>query len=142
MKKNFKIEPRIKSLVDILNEVLFIKTNSSCEGHFDSEDQSNHRAYVSFDIESENDNEFEKFALHVLSQTAPFWADYEVGFFKRYYVIPEEDNLRVQYAINIKPFKYGTKELLPTEILRERTDRGIEKSIEAIRDFLGNTHLL
>ena len=48
-----EIEPRIKPLADILNEVPYIETNQSSEGNYDSNDYEDYRAYVGFFVEDE-----------------------------------------------------------------------------------------
>ena len=129
------IEKRIKPLVDILNEVEFISTFSSCEGHFDSADIDKQEANIKFDVKKDKENDFEDLAALILSETAPYWVEAKVEMLKRLYVLPDEKELRKNYEIIIRPFE---ENITPRE-KRRYTDEAINRVISAVKGYL-NVH--
>src|SRR3989344_9440284 len=124
-----RIEPGIKPLVNILNEVPFIRTFSSCEGHFDKSELE-HMAYVQF--HATDAAELERFASEVLPGVLREMEDYAVEIHHRMYPVPGEDVIRKDFQVTIKPIIRN----VPKNMKRESVDRGIAKLREAIRHYL------
>ena len=126
------IEKEIKPLVEILNEVPYIETYSSCRGHYRSGNPQKQRATVHFKVEAEHEKDFEDLAAFVLAQTAPTWHQALVQIFKEFYVMPDETDLKTHYLIAIKPFK----DVRSSGAKRKYTNRAIRKATEATRQYL------
>jgi hypothetical protein len=133
MDKEFKIEPRINPLVDVLNKVSYIETVSSCEGHYDFEEGLDRKkAEVLFNVQKDNEEEFEGLARLILKTNADSWHEALVEINKRYYVVPGNEELRYNWHLIIAPFppkKIGSIRK------REATDRAIEKVTYVIENY-------
>ena len=140
MSSKFEIDDRIKSLVDILNQVPYIRTFSSCEAHYELEDIQDHRANVIFHVEKGKESEFEGLAALILKETVNDWNDasveifkrYSVEIFKRYFVRPGDEHLDHNYEIIIKPFPRK----MSLEEKRQYTDEAIKKVVDTVRKYL------
>ena len=125
-----EIEPKIKPLVDLLNQIPYLETIASCQGHFlglvelekDRYLERDEYAHVIFEMPENKEKEFEQIALKILSATSPFWNDYEVELYKRYYSIPHSGELSYNWKIDIVPFEPGD---YPAQQKREVTDQAI-----------------
>lgn len=126
------IEQRIKPLVDILNTFPFVKTFSSCEGHFTERDPTRHNAHVLFYVSGEE--LFLPLGTRILAHTAPFWHEFSVELYKRFYVLPGETTVYTHYGIRIEPFLSHERKL-SSVIQRKITDTGICCVIETIRAY-------
>lgn len=133
-----EIEERIKPLTEILNEVGFISTFSSCEGHYDSKDVNRHQASVQFHINGGNEKNFKDIATLILSQTVPHWHETSVEIYKRFYVLPDETELKTDYSINIRPFP---KRGMRSKEKRRCTDEAITRIISAVRSYLESSNV-
>jgi len=136
-----KIEPRIKPLVEILNRVDYITTNSSCQGHperwnnfngsnvnYDSYNPNN--ANVAFNVQ--NEKEFERLAAKIMAKTVNLWPDTHTDIYKRYWVLPEEKELNHVWSIEFKPFDRSKPDY---KIIKD-TDLAIKESVEVICEYL------
>ncbi len=124
------IEQRIKGLVDMLNNVPYIETFSSCEGHYDSDDPDNHRAEVRMYVADEPG--FLELSTRILAETAPDWGIVLVEMYKRFYVLPDETELREHYMLTIKPFDRNES----IENKRQYTNEAIGKIIGVLTEYL------
>ncbi len=106
-----RIEHGIKPLVVALNNVSYIQTISSCEGHpdFDRENIRGCLNYgfpnVIFELEQgqEHEREFERLAAQILSKTRNLWQDVLTDIAKRYR-ISEGGILQHNWIIDFRPF--------------------------------------
>jgi len=133
-----KIEKKIKSLVDILNEVHFINTYSSCEGHYKSVNPDDHRANVLFDIKEGYENALEEMIASVLSRTAMYWSETTIRMMKSFYVMPEHRKLRHFYELYIRPFNQDSS---PRE-KRDNTDKAIKLVVDAVKKYIEGQNAL
>ncbi len=135
------IEPKIAKLVDLLNEIPYLETVSSCEGHFPKEIEldENHSievdqyAHVLFDIAENKEKEFEKLIYHIQSRTSLDWCDYNLEINKRYFCIPRSEELSYNWELKITPFMpadYANQEK------RDITDQAISKLESILGDCL------
>ena len=74
-KRGFTIEERIKPLVDALNSIGYIRTFSSCEGHYeiyDSHSFNNDREYaeVMFEIDNGKEKDLENLIFNILGEVS------------------------------------------------------------------------
>jgi len=132
MPSKFEIDDRIKSLVDILNQVSYIRTISSCEAHYESEDTKDHRANVIFHVGKGKESEFEGLAALIIKETVNDWSDTSIEIFKRYFVRPGAEHLDRNYETIIKPFSRR----MSLEKKREYTDKAIGKVVDAVKKYL------
>jgi hypothetical protein len=131
--KKFVIESRIKPPVDILNELDFVDTYSSCEGHYHERDPQHHRANVLFWLNGRHsEGAVEDFARFVLARTCEGWSERHVELLKHYVMMPGYDELETQYELRITPFS----QLAPADVRREQTDDGIACCVEAVRKYI------
>ena len=133
-----QIEKRIIPLVRILNEVPFIRTTISCQGHFSLDDIKNHKdkALVAFEVDETCLDEYEKLMKEVLSKTADDWTTYGVDFYRRYYMSPQDDHLQIQDSVEISPFGYAPSRRADKKEKRECTDEGIKRVTDIIKEYL------
>jgi hypothetical protein len=151
------IEPRIRRLVAYFNQIPFLKTTSSCEGHF-SEDDFNF-AYVMYKIREgcrivEGEKKIEKMLSYIIPKIAVYWSDflgdfsreYQIGnknqrsdknirFSMRYWDLPEPENygIKKQYMLQIEPFMWHKKNY---EECRKITDNAISIIERIIEEYL------
>jgi len=134
---NYRIEPKIKPLVKIMNRVPFIKTFSSCEGHFSLEDIIQHKdkAYVQFILDESKNEKYEKFKEFILKSIVDYCWDFNVAFYQRTNITPRS-RINIDYSIEIKPFEYMTTRRRVEKEMRKSTNRGIKRVTKAIDDYL------
>lgn len=126
------IEPKIRPLVDILNEVPYISTVSSCQGHYLSPDHSKHYAQVIFRVGKPYEVPLKRLAQKILATTAPSWADALVEVYNRLYVLPGQSRLNNLWEIRITPHSADPSEN------RHYTDRAIKQVIDVISQYINS----
>lgn len=140
--KKWKLEPKIKPLVAALNQLGFIRTISSCEGHFafrylDPEDYAGNpdprRANVIFLVkEGYADSDVDALASFLLPKTTPYWTEAVVELLKHYVSMPAcPERIRAHYELRITPFE----QLAHEASLREKTDSGISRCVCLVRQY-------
>jgi len=137
-KRKFVIDRKIKPLVDALNSIGYIRTISSCQGHFDREDYEDYHANVIFEVKKEDKHKVEGLADIILGETADTFYEGIVHVMNRYYRVPGDKELRDNWEIDIIPFKdYGSDE----KTKRIRTDNAIKKVTEIVKKYSRNYKL-
>jgi len=134
MGKKSEIEPKIKPLVEILNDVPYIKTKDSCEGHFESGDKRKHKAFVRFDVHAAYESELSVLLKKILSDMQPAMWQVKGQLLKRYQVI--EKTLETDYKLEIIPFGYDSVGPSDNKDNRENTDLGIRVAIDSVKKYL------
>lgn len=130
-----KVETKIKSLVDILNEVPYITTHSSCQGHFNSKSTppENDNALVRFHVKLPYKGEFLNLVHAILSANIQHWTDYRIGIYKRWYIVPDElQILQYDRLLEIKLDEAITDD----RTKRRVTDEAISTTEKAILQYL------
>lgn len=126
------IEKKIKPLVEILNEVPYIRTTSNCEGHFDSDEHLRHSANVIFEVEASYEKEIENLAYRIMEITEPNWFNRSVEFYKRFFKSPSNPSLDINWVIEIQPIDGKT----PPSEKRSYADEAIAKITLAVKKYL------
>jgi len=131
-----EIEPKIKSLVDALNGISYIKTFNSCEGHYDSNDPHEHSAYIFFKIENEeiNEKKFENLIELILTEAANEWGRTSAfTSIKKYFSFPVSNKLYHSWVLEIEP--------RGATLLEKRlgTDEVINKMSTIIKNYCKNS---
>jgi hypothetical protein len=135
MKNHDEIEPKIKPLVEILNQIPYISTNQSCEGHYDSLDYDEYRAYVGFNVKDEKcfmnllemiiKGTYES-AESVVAVNKTFYPSFNGGI-----------KINEQWFIEIKPFNHVPGHMEQTrEEKRKSTDEMIKKIAGIVGEYL------
>ena len=136
-----EIEPKIKKLVGLLNDVPYIESYSSCEGHFgelsDFEEwdkpqvwELNRPAHVMWEMPKNKEVEFEPIAYDILSGTYHLLEKMIVSINKRFYVFNDDTDLIHRWELWIKPFEFAE---YSAQLKRQYTDQAInliEKILE------------
>ncbi len=131
-----RIEERIRPLVEALNDIPYISTFSSCEGHFSLEDiDHNDKAYIRFRLDESRKEEFEILKKNVLISTAEDCWDYSIVFYQRCHFVPYI-GINVDYLLEIEAFSFTFNGKMNDVEKRRVTDDGIIKVTEIIRDYL------
>ena len=136
MKKDFRLEERIKPLVNALNEISYIHTMSSCEGHPERENTyGEYFPHVIFDVQPHWEKEFENLATKILVKTAPLWDRVKVEIYKRYCVLPTETSLNHNWMINFLPFDRS----MPDYSKIKYYDTAIRAAVSAVHEYIPRT---
>ena len=133
-KREFKIEPRIKPLVDVLNKVDYIKTFSSCEGHYSDENSygMDKREYAEVMFNVQDEKKFEGLARLILEKTVYDWPDAITDINKRYYVVPGNSSLNYNWRVTITPFKENGS----NDKKRQITDKFIQRITSIVENYV------
>lgn len=137
IKEELKIEEGIKPLVNALNSISYIRTVSSCEGHFEKGINAfNDRSYaeVIFDVNKENKKDLEGLILKILggvrynsnSRIQAVITDIHNRYFMNI-------GLQNNWVLKITPTFYINKN---KELTRDYTDREIKKITDIIGIYL------
>jgi hypothetical protein len=124
-----EIEEKIKPLVEVLNKIPYIRTFSSCEGHFTSRDERRHRAFVSFEISDGDEPKLEQLTKFILSKSIKYWTEAEVKIHKEWYAMPHPTEIRTLYQLVITPLE--CYETTATE-KRQNTDNAIQRVVALV----------
>lgn len=131
-KKEFRIESRIKPLVDIMNDVPFIKTISSCEGHYDPQSTEERKAYVLFESNISSRKSLEELMLKIYALTSKRWPEAHLDFYQKVYALPGENYLCRHWELRIAPFDKEAS----SQKKREITDEFIALAVRGVRNYL------
>ncbi|UFH57436.1 hypothetical protein LN737_20820 [Spirosoma sp. KNUC1025] len=130
------LEPRIRPLVEALNQTGIVRTFSSCEGHFAANEQTivdrNHAEVRFVPADNVTVQEVEKLLKYVLTQfrTRHGLIPIHLTAHKLYTPI-DEDTLEETFVLDLRPFNRFD----PTDRKRADTDRAIEQTIRIINSL-------
>lgn len=131
-KREFKIEDRIKPLVNALNSIDYIETVSSCEGHFEFDDERRDNAHVIFSVKNNEKQKMEGLAGIILNETCSDWPETIVEIYDRYYCVPGNETLQDNWVLKITPNKSSC---LHATQKRLYTDNELQKITKIIEDY-------
>lgn len=131
-KREFKIDEKIKPLVDALNSIDYIKTFSSCQGHFDFDDERKDNANIMFSVKNEDKQKMEGLTKIILNETCADWPEALVEIYNRYYCIPAKEGMHESWILKITPNKSSC---MHASQKRLYTDNEIQKIIKIIEDY-------
>lgn len=150
------VEPKIRRLVAYFNQVPFLKTILSCEGHFNKERFD--FAEVVCEIEDsydflEGEKKLENMLAEIIPKIANNWSTFLGHFRKKYIAVkenkifcpanfyvrywdlpePENDGLKKYYIYSIEPFMWHNKNFKECRII---TDIAINLTEAIMEEYL------
>ncbi|MBW3015732.1 hypothetical protein KY330_04885 [Candidatus Woesearchaeota archaeon] len=125
---------KIKPLVDILKKVDYIDVEVASDRSYNPGDDFFYNANVRFSVPKDKEGELEKLIEYVCKETNRYWSEVTVEPYKRYWVVPDTDELNSHWVIEFVPFPTVNNE----KLRKGYTDKLIGKAITAVKKYLNS----